>query len=60
MEKILCFGSMGIAGLLLLLFVLDMVVKMPFGGTSVLVDIFGILVSALVLYLAFDAFRDLA
>lgn len=60
MEKILCFGSMGIAGLLLLLFVLDMVVQMPFGGTSLLVDIFGILVSALVLYLAFDAFRDLA
>lgn len=59
MEKFLCFGSMGVAGLLLLLFVLDLVIKMPFGGTSVLVDVFGILVSALVLYLAIDAFRDL-
>lgn len=59
MEKVLCFGSMGVAGLLLLLFVLDIVMKIPFGGSSTLVDIFGILVSALVLYLAIDALRDL-
>lgn len=58
MEKWLCFGSMGVAGLLLLLFVLDVALGFPFGRT-VLVDIFGILVSALVLYLAYDAFRDL-
>lgn len=60
MEKVLCFGSMGVAGLLLLLFVLDIVMKIPFGGSSTLVDIFGILVSALVLYLAIDALRDLS
>lgn len=60
MEKILCFGSMGIAGLLLLLFILDLAVGIPFGGSSKVVDIFGILVSAMVLYLAYDAFRDLS
>ena len=59
MEKWLCWGSMGMAGLLLLLFLLDVFVKVPFGGSSVVVDVFGILASALVLFLAYDAFRDL-
>ena len=58
MEKWLCFGSMGVAGFLLLLFLLDMFVSFPFGG-SMVVDIFGVLVCGLVLYLAYDAFRDL-
>ena len=44
MEKWLCFGSMGVAGLLLLLFLLDTILGIPFGGSSVVVDIFGILV----------------
>ncbi len=58
MEKWLCFGSMGVAGFLLLLFLLDVFVSFPFGG-SMVVDIFGVLVCGLVLYLAYDAFRDL-
>ena len=59
MEKWLCWGSMGVAGLLLLLFLLDISLKVPFGGVNRVVDVFGILASALVLYLAYDAFRDL-
>ena len=59
MEKILCFSSMGVAGFLLLLFVLDVAVGIPFGGASKIVDIFGIIVSGMVLYLAYDAFKDL-
>jgi hypothetical protein len=59
MERWLCWGSMGVAGLLLLLFVLDLVIKVPFGGMGLMVDIFGILASGLVLYLGYDAFRDL-
>jgi hypothetical protein len=59
MEKGLCYGSMGVAGLLLLLFLLDALLGFPFGRSSIVVDVFGILASALVLYLAFDAFRDL-
>ena len=59
MEKWLCFGSMGVAGLLLLLFLLDMVVAIPFGRISIAVDVFGILASGVVLYLAYDAFKDL-
>ena len=59
MEKWLCFGSMGVAGLLLLLFLLDIAVGFPFGKISIAVDIFGILASGIVLYLAYDAHRDL-
>jgi hypothetical protein len=59
MEKWLCWGSMGVAGLLLVLFLLDLFVSVPFGGVSTAVDVISILACALVLYLAYDAFRDL-
>jgi hypothetical protein len=59
MEKWLCYGSMGVAGLLLLLFLLDAAVQVPFGRVSMVVDVFGILASGLVFYLAYDAYRDL-
>jgi hypothetical protein len=50
---------MGVSGLLLLLFLLDLFLSMPFGGISKVVDVFGILASGIVLFLAIDAFRDL-
>jgi hypothetical protein len=59
MEKRLCYGAMGVSGFLLLLFLLDLVLGFPFGQINTFVDIVGILASALVLYLAYDAFRDL-
>ena len=59
MEKWMCWGSMGVAGLLLLLFLLDMFLSIPFGGVSWFVDVVSILACGLVLYLAFDALRDL-
>jgi len=58
MEKWLCWVSMGVAGLLLLLFLLDVVLAFPFSKVSTVVDIIGILTSGLVLYLAYDAYRD--
>lgn len=58
MEKWLCFGSMGVACLLLVVFLLDMVLGLPF-GRAVAVDIVGLLASAVVLFLGFDAYRDL-
>jgi hypothetical protein len=58
MEKWLCYGSMGVAGLLLLLFLLDVILGFPFGRVSIVVDIFGVLASGLVGYLAYDAFLD--
>ncbi len=59
MEKWMCWGSMGVAGLLLLLFLLDMFLGVPFGGVSIVVDIVAVLACGIVLYLAYDAFRDL-
>jgi hypothetical protein len=59
MEKGLCWASIGVSGLMLLLFLLDMLVKFPFGGMSVVVDIISILASGVVGFLAWDAMRDL-
>jgi hypothetical protein len=59
MEKWLCWGSMGVAGLLLVLFLLDAIVSVPFGGVSAAVDWISIFACGLVLYLAYDALRDL-
>jgi hypothetical protein len=59
MEKWLCFGSMGVAGLLVLLFLLDLVAGIPFGQASIMVDIVGLLAAGVVLFLAYDALKDL-
>jgi hypothetical protein len=59
MEKWMCWGSMGVAGFLLLMFLLDMIFGFPFGGVSWFVDFTSILACGLVLYLAYDASRDL-
>jgi hypothetical protein len=63
MEKWMCWGSLGIAALMLLLFGLDLATGMPFGGSALsgmrIVDIIGVLMSALLLYLSWDALRGL-
>jgi len=58
MEKWLCWASMGVAGLLLLLFLLDVITGIPFSKLDIVVDIIGILACAIVLYLGWDAYRD--
>lgn len=60
MEKILCFGSLGAAILMALLFFLDLVVGFPFGGGPfATADVLGLLASAIVIYLALNAKKDL-
>jgi hypothetical protein len=60
MEKILCFGSLGIAILMMLVFALDLVAGFPFGGGVFgTVDVLGFLASAIVAYLAWNASKDL-
>jgi hypothetical protein len=60
MEKYMCYGALGVAALMALLFLLDIVAKFPFGGGSFLVaDIFGLIASGIVGYLGFNALRDL-
>ncbi len=60
MEKYMCYGALGVAGLMLLLFVLDLAAGFPFGGGSFMVaDIFGILASGVVGYLGYSAMKEL-
>jgi len=59
MEKWLCWGSIGVAGLLLLLFLLDLFTGFPFYRISEAVDIMGAICCAVLGYLAWNALRDL-
>jgi hypothetical protein len=58
MEKGLCWASMGISGLLLLLFLLDVFTGIPFGKLSTVVDVLGVLACGIILYTSWDAFKD--
>lgn len=60
MEKYMCYGALGVAALMFLLFLLDLVAGFPFGGGPfLLADIFGMLASAIVAYLGYNASRDI-
>ncbi len=61
MEKKLCIASMSVAGLLLLAFIIDIPLGFPFGGgsTFLMIDIVGAIVGALLLYLSWNALKDL-
>src|SRR5262245_8688077 len=56
MDKRLCWGSMGVAGIIVLLFLLDLVLRvspttvpfLPFGGISTVVDVVGIIIGGLI------------
>lgn len=55
----MCYGALGVAALMLLLFVLDLVAGFPFGGGSfVAADILGILASAVVGFLGYNALQE--
>jgi hypothetical protein len=63
MEKGLCYGALGIAALMLLIFILDLAGLGIFGGGKdnpfTVVDVFGVLASGAVGYMAWNASRDL-
>ena len=59
MDKKMCFGALAVAGIMLVIFLLDLLAGIPFGGASALVDIFGIIAAGLVGYMAFHALREL-
>ncbi|MBO0698979.1 MAG: hypothetical protein J2P46_11340 [Zavarzinella sp.] len=59
MRKWMCLGAIGVAGLALLLCVLDLITGIPFGGGPyMLADIGGILAAGVLIYLAFNAYQD--
>lgn len=60
MEKGLCYGALGVAAVMLVVFVLDLVAGFPFGGSPFIVlDVVGIIAAGVVGYLAFNAAQDL-
>lgn len=60
MEKILCYSSLAVAILVLLMFLLDLVLGVPFGGGPfMLVDVLGVLAAGIVVYLAINVMKDL-
>lgn len=60
MERNMCYAALGVAGLMALLFLLDLILGFPFGGSPfMVVDIIGLIASGIVGYLGFNALRDL-
>jgi hypothetical protein len=50
---------MGVAGFLLLLFLLDLILGFPFGRMSTIVNVVAILACSAVLYMGWDAYQDI-
>jgi hypothetical protein len=59
MEKGLCYATMGVSGVLLAVFLLDLLLGVPFGRVSGFVDILAILTCGGVFYLGWDCYQDL-
>lgn len=60
MEKILCYSSLAVAILVFLMFLLDLIAGVPFGGGPFFVaDILGVLAAGIVIYLAINVMKDL-
>lgn len=58
MAKNVVFGSWGVAGLVALLAILDMIMGIPFSGQMVM-DILFLLGAGMVGYMGWDSYRDL-
>lgn len=58
MIKKMIFASMGVAGMVALLSILDLSVKFPFAGYSLALDIIFLITSAIIGYLGWDAYRE--
>lgn len=60
MEKWLCYGTLAVAAVMALVFVLDLAIGMPFGGNAFMTgDILGFLASLIVAYLGYNSMKDL-
>jgi hypothetical protein len=61
MEKWFCWGAMAVGGILLVLFLLNTLLGIPFGKAINLgIDIVVILASGLLIYLGWNALRDIS
>jgi threonine/homoserine/homoserine lactone efflux protein len=58
-EKVLCWLSMIVAGLVVLTFLVDLILGMPFGRASLLLDILFVIGAAFVLWQGIETNREL-
>lgn len=66
MEKWMCLGSLGVAAILALIFLLDLFMGWPFSSSTppdqsspfTSVDVLGLLACIIVGYMGFNAYRD--
>lgn len=54
----MCIGAMVVAGLLTLLFLLDAALGVPFGRSSLVLDILFIIGGAFILWQSYDTYRE--
>ncbi len=59
MEKWFCWAALGASGFFLLLFVLDLILRIPFGRVDWVVNLLGMVACGMIGYLAWDSFREL-
>ena len=60
MPKALTMAGMVIAGLLILMFGLDLAIQFPFGHASVMMDVFVLLSAGALGYMSWSTYRELA
>lgn len=59
MHRGLCWGSLVVAGLLTLLFLLDLFIAFPFHRASWAFDIFAIIAGSFIVFLCWDTLKEL-
>ena len=60
MSKILSMAGLAVSALLFLVFVLDLAVGIPFGGANSMMNICFIVVSGILAYMSWSAWREVA
>jgi threonine/homoserine/homoserine lactone efflux protein len=58
LEKRLCLGSVIASGLVILIFLLDLIVGFPFQKVSIMIDIMFLLGAGLVLWQGIESYRE--
>jgi hypothetical protein len=59
-EKVLCIVSLVIAGLLTLVFLLDLALGIPFGRSSVMLDVMFLVAGAFVIWQGIATYKEFA
>lgn len=59
LKKILCMTALAIAGILALLFLLDLAIAIPFGRSDLTTDILVVVAAGLIIWQGIETWREL-